>query len=106
MVPADKKSFRRIVVAAALVEALEGLKLEYQGRCGKALQEPEKARKTLTARGARLSRKIDAKLRNKVRAAPRTRSQVSRGSHARDVPAAAYQQDLMRWIFLPRTLFL
>ena len=51
VVPADQKWFTRIVVAAALVEAMEGLKLEYPKIGGKALKELENARKALAARG-------------------------------------------------------
>jgi PPK2 family polyphosphate:nucleotide phosphotransferase len=51
VVPADEKWFTRIVVAAALVEAMEGLGLAYPKIEGKALKELESARKALTARG-------------------------------------------------------
>ncbi len=48
-VPADHKWFTRIVVAAALVQALDGLKLEYPKVKGKALKELKKAEKVLKA---------------------------------------------------------
>jgi len=47
VVPADQKWFTRIVVAAALVEAMDGLKLEFPKIEGKALKELEDARKAL-----------------------------------------------------------
>ncbi|HTQ83830.1 MAG TPA: polyphosphate kinase 2 family protein [Pseudolabrys sp.] len=47
VVPSDQKWFARLVVAAALVEALEGLKLKFPRVEGKALDELEKARKAL-----------------------------------------------------------
>ena len=49
VVPADAKWFTRIVVAAAIVEALDGLGLEYPKMEGKALKELEDARKALKA---------------------------------------------------------
>jgi PPK2 family polyphosphate:nucleotide phosphotransferase len=49
VVPADNKWFTRLVVAAALVDALDGLKLEFPKVEGKALKELEQARKALTA---------------------------------------------------------
>ena len=51
VVPADNKWFTRLVVAGALAEALEGLKLEFPQIGGKMLKELQKARKALTARG-------------------------------------------------------
>jgi len=47
VVPADNKWFSRIVISAALVEALEGLKLEFPKVRGKALKELQKAKKAL-----------------------------------------------------------
>ncbi len=47
VVPADNKWFTRLVVAAALVEALDGLKLDYPKVTGKALAELRKARMAL-----------------------------------------------------------
>jgi len=47
VVPADNKWFTRMIVAAALVEALEGLDIEYPKVEGRALKELEKARKAL-----------------------------------------------------------
>ena len=49
VVPADHKWFTRIVVAAALVQALDGLKLEYPKVKGNALKELRKAEKALKA---------------------------------------------------------
>jgi PPK2 family polyphosphate:nucleotide phosphotransferase len=49
VVPADNKWFTRLVVAAALVEALEGLKLEFPKVEGQALKELEEVRKALKA---------------------------------------------------------
>jgi PPK2 family polyphosphate:nucleotide phosphotransferase len=49
VVPADNKWFTRLVVAAAIVDALDGLKLEYPKVDGKALAELHKARKALMA---------------------------------------------------------
>ncbi len=47
VVPADNKWFTRLVVAGAMVQALEGLKLEYPKVEGKALKELAKARTAL-----------------------------------------------------------
>jgi PPK2 family polyphosphate:nucleotide phosphotransferase len=47
IVPADHKWFTRIVVAAALVQELQELKLEYPKVAGKALKELKKAAKAL-----------------------------------------------------------
>jgi len=49
VVPADNKWFSRLVVAAALVEALDRLKLEYPKVEGKALAELKKAGRALLA---------------------------------------------------------
>ena len=49
VVPADNKWFTRLVVAAALVDALDGLKLEFPKVEGKALKELEAVRKALKA---------------------------------------------------------
>jgi PPK2 family polyphosphate:nucleotide phosphotransferase len=49
VVPADNKWFTRLVVAAALVEALDRLKLEYPKVTGKALRELKKAGRALQA---------------------------------------------------------
>ena len=49
VIPADHKWFTRVAVAAALVRALEGLKLDYPKIEGKALAELEQARKALEA---------------------------------------------------------
>jgi hypothetical protein len=54
VVPADNKWFTRLVVAAAMVEALDGLRLEYPKVEGKALRELKKAGRALQAeRGGR-----------------------------------------------------
>jgi len=49
VVPSDQKWFTRLVVAAALVEAMDGLKLKFPKVQGKALKELEAARKALKA---------------------------------------------------------
>jgi len=49
VVPADHKWFTRIVVAAALVQELEALDMQYPKVIGKALKELKKARKALKA---------------------------------------------------------
>jgi PPK2 family polyphosphate:nucleotide phosphotransferase len=49
VVPADNKPFARLVVAAALIEALEGLELEYPKIEGEALEEFQKVRTALTS---------------------------------------------------------
>ena len=51
VVPADHKWFTRMVVAAALVEALDGLDLDFPKVEGEALKELRKAEKALKARG-------------------------------------------------------
>ncbi len=48
VVPADQKWFTRLVVAAAMVNALHGLKLEYPKVAGAALKELHKAKKALS----------------------------------------------------------
>jgi PPK2 family polyphosphate:nucleotide phosphotransferase len=54
VVPADNKWFTRLVVAAALAEALDGLKLAYPKVAGKALKELRAARAALLReRGAK-----------------------------------------------------
>jgi len=50
VVPADHKWFARMVVAAALVQELEGLNLNYPRIEGKALKELRKVEKALKAR--------------------------------------------------------
>ena len=50
VVPADNKWFTRLVVAAAMVEALDRLKLEYPKVEGRALEELKKAGKALRRR--------------------------------------------------------
>jgi PPK2 family polyphosphate:nucleotide phosphotransferase len=57
VIPADNKWFARLVVADALVDALEGLKLEFPKVEGAALRELMKARKALEAEGASDSKK-------------------------------------------------
>lgn len=49
VVPADNKPFARLVIAEAIVEAMEGLKLEYPKVEGPALKELEKVRRALLA---------------------------------------------------------
>jgi len=49
VLPADNKWFTRLVAAAAIVEALERLKLEYPKLTGAALKDLEKAGKALKA---------------------------------------------------------
>jgi len=49
VVPSDQKWFTHIVVADALVEAMDGLKLQYPRVQGKALKELEQARSALKA---------------------------------------------------------
>jgi PPK2 family polyphosphate:nucleotide phosphotransferase len=49
VVPADHKHVAWLVVSAAIIEALEGLKLEYPKVAGKALKELKKAERKLRA---------------------------------------------------------
>ena len=49
VVPADNKWFTRLVVSAAIVDALKGLRLEFPKLDGAALKELKKARATLEA---------------------------------------------------------
>jgi polyphosphate kinase 2 (PPK2 family) len=49
VVPADKKWFARLVIAEAMVEAMEGLKLEFPKVEGPALKELERVRGALMA---------------------------------------------------------
>jgi len=49
VVPSDNKPFARLVVAAAIVDALEGLDLQYPKVEGDALKELQKVRKALEA---------------------------------------------------------
>ena len=51
VVPADNKPFARLVVAAALIETLEGLDLKYPKIEGKALEEMQQVRAALLAEG-------------------------------------------------------
>ena len=51
VVPADHKWFARIVVAAAMVQEMQALKLEYPKVKGRALKELQKAHKALKAEG-------------------------------------------------------
>jgi PPK2 family polyphosphate:nucleotide phosphotransferase len=50
VVPADNKWFTRLVVGAALVEALDGLKPEYPKVTGAKLKELDKAKRALTSK--------------------------------------------------------
>jgi len=52
VVPADNKWFARLVIAEAMVEAIEGLKLEFPKVQGKALKELEHVRGALMAEAA------------------------------------------------------
>jgi PPK2 family polyphosphate:nucleotide phosphotransferase len=56
VVPADNKGFARLIIAEAMVEAMEGLKLEYPRVEGKALKELQKVRKALEAEVPKRSR--------------------------------------------------
>jgi hypothetical protein len=47
VVPADKKWFARLAVAAAIADRMEGLNLKFPSITGKRLKELEKARKAL-----------------------------------------------------------
>ena len=49
VVPADHKWFTRMVVAGAMVQAMQGLALDYPKVTGKALKELRKAKKALKA---------------------------------------------------------
>ena|SRR6185437_9918090 len=49
VVPADHKWFARMVVAGAMVQAMQGLNLEYPKVTGKALKELRQAKKALKA---------------------------------------------------------
>ena len=49
VVPANNKPFARLVIAEAIVEAMEGLKLEFPKVEGAALKELEKVRRALLA---------------------------------------------------------
>ena len=51
VVPADHKRFARLVVAAAMIEALEELDLQFPKVEGKALEEMQNVRKSLQAEG-------------------------------------------------------
>jgi PPK2 family polyphosphate:nucleotide phosphotransferase len=56
VVPADNKWFARLVIAEAMVAAMEGLKLEFPKVEGAALKELEKVRRALLAEKSRRSR--------------------------------------------------
>jgi PPK2 family polyphosphate:nucleotide phosphotransferase len=51
VVPADHKWFSRLIVAAAVIDALEGLKLDFPKITGPALNELRKIRKALEGEG-------------------------------------------------------
>jgi hypothetical protein len=53
VVPADKKWFARLVIAEAIVEAMEGLNLELPKVEGAALKELERVRGALMAEAPR-----------------------------------------------------
>jgi hypothetical protein len=56
VVPADHKWFARLVVAAAVIEALEGLDLAFPKIEGAALKEMRKVRAALLAEAPRKDR--------------------------------------------------
>jgi PPK2 family polyphosphate:nucleotide phosphotransferase len=56
VVPADNKWFTRLVVAAAMVEALDGLGLAFPAVGGKMLKELRQAKKALEAEGGQKKR--------------------------------------------------
>jgi PPK2 family polyphosphate:nucleotide phosphotransferase len=60
VVPADSKPFARLVVAAALIEALEDLDLQYPGLEGTALKELQQVRNALKSEGSRAKEKKKA----------------------------------------------
>jgi hypothetical protein len=49
VIPADHKHIAWLLVSAAIIEALEGLKLEYPKITGKALKEFKKVEQALKA---------------------------------------------------------
>lgn len=51
VIPADNKWFARLLIAGTIVEAMEGLKLEFPTVEGAALAEMDKVRKALMAEG-------------------------------------------------------
>jgi PPK2 family polyphosphate:nucleotide phosphotransferase len=53
VVPADKKPFARLVIAEAIVEAMEALELEFPKVEGKALKELERVRGALMAEASK-----------------------------------------------------
>jgi hypothetical protein len=53
VVPADNKPFARLVVVAALIEALEDLDLQYPKVEGAALKEIQRIRSALKSEGGR-----------------------------------------------------
>lgn len=53
VVPADNKGFARLIIAEAMVEAMEGLKLAFPKVEGPALKELEKVRRALLAETSR-----------------------------------------------------
>ena len=57
VVPADHKWFARLVVAAAVIKALDGLKLDFPKIEGGTLQEMQKVRKALLAEAPRHGRR-------------------------------------------------
>ena len=60
VVPADSKPFARLVVAAALIETLEDLDLQYPGLEGTALKELQQVRNALKSEGSRAKEKKKA----------------------------------------------
>jgi hypothetical protein len=53
VIPADNKRFARLIVAAAMVEAMESLELEFPKVEKEALAEMEKVRQALVAEGGK-----------------------------------------------------
>jgi len=64
VVPADKKWFARLVIAEAMVEAMEGLKLEFPKVDGSALKQLERVRGALLAEAPK-ARRAPSKPRGK-----------------------------------------
>ena len=57
VVPADHKWFARLVVASAVIKALDGLELDFPKIEGTALKEMQKVRKALLAEAPRHGRR-------------------------------------------------
>ncbi len=76
VVPADNKPFARLVVAAALIEALEALDLEFPKIEGAALDELQKVRAALVAEGGGDHREAKKPPKQRVKGRIRARSAV------------------------------